>query len=83
MKAYDIFQEGLIAVLVLVSSLYILRQQAPGLWKTIKLCLALACLKPNRPAWLRSIARRLVPPGIAFRADTGCGNCSGCKTPQA
>lgn len=66
----------LIALAVLASAWVVFRKQFPGTWRRLCGALALALVRPGRPAWLQRLGRRIAPPPAA--ADGGCAGCSSC-----
>lgn len=74
-------QYAVVAIAVAISAWVVLRKQAPGLERRLRIVLALPLVREGRPAWLRAIGRRIAP--RAKIADAGCGGCDGCGTPDA
>jgi hypothetical protein len=71
----------IVAIAVAISALVVLRRQAPGLERRLRIALALPLVRDGRPAWLRAIGRRIAPQ--VKTADVGCGGCDGCDTPES
>lgn len=81
MSAYDAFQYGVIGLLVIGSTVQVLRRQAPAVFRRLQVGLALRLLKPPAPPWLRALGRRIAP--AAAGAQAACNGCSsGCSTPR-
>ena len=74
-------QDLIVAIAVAISAWAVLRRQAPGLERRLRIALALPLVRDGRPAWLRAIGRRIAPP--VKTADAGCGGCDGCDTPAS
>lgn len=72
-------QDLIVAIAVAISAWVVLRRQAPGLERRLRIALALPLVRDGRPAWLRAIGRRIAP--RVRTADVGCGGCDGCDTP--
>jgi hypothetical protein len=72
-------QYAIIAVAVLVSAWVVAKKQFPGSIRKLRVAVALRLLHESRPAWQRTLGRRIAPPG-SVGAST-CGGCTGCDTP--
>ena len=70
-------QYAVIALLVLLSALFVWRTRFPASWRRTRVALAIPMLCEGRPAWMRSIGRK-IPPASAL-ASGECGGCDGCK----
>lgn len=68
----------LIALAVTISAWVVFRKQAPNVARSLRIALALPLLRDGRPAWLRTLGRRIAPAPKAS-AD-GCGGCNSCET---
>ncbi len=69
-------QYGLIALAVLASVWVVFKKQFPGTLRRLRGSLALALVRPSRPAWLQALGRRLAPsPAADGGGCSGCDNC--------
>lgn len=75
MTAGLLIQYLIIALAVLVSAWVVLKKQFPGAARRLRGSVALALLKPGRPAWLQALGRKIAPP-----ASGGGGACGGCDS---
>lgn len=71
-----LIQYLIIALAVLVSAWVVLKKQFPGAARKLRGAVALALLKPGRPAWLQALGRKIAPP--ASGAGGACGGCDSC-----
>jgi hypothetical protein len=71
-------QYMIIAVAVLVSAWVVMKKQFPGSTRKLRVAIALWLLHENRPAWQRTLGRRIAPPGSVSAAT--CGGCTGCDS---
>ncbi|WP_312710206.1 DUF6587 family protein [Stenotrophomonas sp.] len=71
-----LIQYLIIALAVLVSAWVVLKKQFPGAARKLRGGMALALLKPGRPAWLQALGRKIAPP--ASGAGGACGGCDSC-----
>jgi len=71
-----LLQYVVIALAALVSAWVVANKQFPGAMRRLRTSLALPLVREGRPAWLRSVGRRLAP---AAASNAGaCGGCSSC-----
>ncbi len=76
MSASLLLQYAVIAVAVLLSLWVVAKKQFPGSVRRLRVAIALPLLREGKPAWLRSIGRRIAP---ATRAgSSACGGCDNC-----
>lgn len=68
-------QYAIIAIAVLVSAWVVFRKQAPGAARRLRIALALPLVREGRPAWLRTIGKRIAP---VPKAAAGCAGCDAC-----
>lgn len=80
MTAGMLLQYIVVALAVLLSAWVVLKKQAPVATRRLRIALALRLLREERPAWVRTLGRRLAPASIA--ANT-CGGCGGCGPPAS
>lgn len=78
MSASLTLQYMIIAVAVLVSAWVVAKKQFPGSVRKLRVAVALRLLQERRPAWQRTLGRRIAPPGSV--GATSCGGCSGCDS---
>lgn len=72
-----------IAVAVLLSVWVVAKKQLPGSVRKLRVAIALPLLREGKPAWLRSIGRR-VSPVVGKAGDSACGGCDNCgPTPKS
>ncbi|KLD72477.1 DUF6587 family protein [Xanthomonas pisi] len=69
-------QYVVIAIAVLVSLWVVMQKQFPGVLRRMRGALALALLRDGRPAWMRTLGRRVAPP--AAQGSAACGGCDSC-----
>jgi hypothetical protein len=77
-----LLQYVVIAAAVLLSVWVVAKKQFPGSVRKLRVAIALPLLREGRPAWLRSIGRRVSP---VVKADSSaCGGCDNCgpSTPE-
>ncbi len=55
------------------------KKQFPGTLKRLRVALAVPLVRDGRPAWMRSLGRKIAPPSSAV--DGSCGGCNGCDPP--
>lgn len=67
-----------IVLAVAVSAWVVLRKQAPGAERRLRIAIALPLVREGRPAWLHAIGRRIAP--ASKPSSDGCGGCNGCGT---
>ena len=68
----------LVVGVIVAAALWIFaRKQLPGPLRRARLALAAPLVRDGRPAWMRSLARRIAPPesGSGASACGGCDNC--------
>lgn len=70
-------QYAVIALLVLLSAIFVWRTRFPASWRRMRVALAIPMLREERPAWMRSIGRKIAP--ASALASGECGGCDGCK----
>ncbi len=70
-------QYAVIALLVLLSAIFVWRTRFPASWRRMRVALAIPMLREGRPAWMQSLGRKIAP-GSAL-ASGECGGCDGCK----
>lgn len=76
MSAGLALQYAVVALLVMASAGVVVRRQFPGFTRRARAACALPLLGADRPAWMRSIGKRIAPRPRA--AANGCGGCDGC-----
>ncbi|HYQ23421.1 DUF6587 family protein [Stenotrophomonas sp.] len=76
MDAGLLIQYLIVAVAVLASVWVVMKKQFPGTTRRLRGALALALLKPGRPAWMQALGRRIAPPGTG--GGGACGGCDSC-----
>ncbi|MGE6334853.1 DUF6587 family protein [Stenotrophomonas sp. NPDC077659] len=76
MDAGLLIQYLIVAVAVLASVWVVMKKQFPGITRRLRGALALALLKPGRPALMQALGRRIAPPGSG--GGGGCGGCDSC-----
>ena len=68
----------LVVGVIVAAALWIFaRKQLPGTLRKARLALAAPLVRDGRPAWMRSLARRIAPPGSGDGASA-CGGCDNC-----
>lgn len=78
MRAGLLLQYAIIAVAVLASAWFVLRTRFPEAARRLRLALALPLVREGRPAWIRTLGRRIAPPA-GGRNGPGCRtDCGGC-----
>ena len=77
-----LLQYVVIAAAVLLSAWVVAKKQFPGSVRRLRVAIALPLLREGKPAWLRSIGRRVSP--VAKADDSACGGCDNCgpSTPE-
>ena len=82
MSAWLLLQYVVIALAVLLSAWVVAKKQFPGSVRKLRVAIALPLLREGKPAWLRSIGRRVSP--VAKVGDSPCGGCDNCgpSTPE-
>ena len=70
-------QYAVIAAVVALSAWMVLRRQFPAAARRLRVALAVPLVRDGRPAWMRSLARRIAPPGSGSGASA-CGGCDNC-----
>lgn len=70
-------QYAVIAVLVVLSAVFVWRTRFPASWRRMRVALAIPLLRDGRPAWARSIGRWIAP--ASALASGECGGCDSCK----
>jgi hypothetical protein len=78
-----LLQYLVIAAVVLPCAFYAVGVFSPRLKRRILHDSALWLLKPARPAPLRKLGLRLLPPEQAAGCGAGCSDCNNCAPPQA
>jgi hypothetical protein len=68
-------QYAAVTLLVAVSGWVVLKKQAPTAARRLRIVLAVPLVRPDRPAWMRALGRRIAPEP---RVGAGCGSCDGC-----
>ena len=68
-------QYAVIALAVLASVGVVMRKQFPHATRRLRIALALALLRDDRPGWMRALGRWIAPPA---KGERGCGGCDGC-----
>ncbi|SEK97682.1 hypothetical protein SAMN05428989_1189 [Pseudoxanthomonas sp. GM95] len=71
-----VLQYVVIALAALVSAWVVAKKQFPNATRKARVALALPMLREGRPAWLRSLGRKIAPPA----AQSGAGACGGCSS---
>lgn len=66
-----------IGVVVAVALWIFAKKQMPGSLRRARLALAAPLVREGRPAWMRTLARRIAPPSSAGAASA-CGGCDNC-----
>lgn len=73
-------QYAVIAAAVAVSAWVVLRKQAPNVERRLRIALAVPLVREGRPAWMRSLGRKLAP---MPKTASDCGGCDGCGPDQS
>lgn len=82
MSASLLLQYTIIALAVLLSAWVVAKKQFPGSVRKLRVAIALPLLREGKPAWLRSIGRRVSP--VAKADSSACGGCDNCgPTPKS
>ncbi len=70
-------QYAAVGAIVAVALWIFLKKQLPGTLRRARLALAAPLVREGRPAWMRTLARRIAPPsrGVGASACGGCDNC--------
>lgn len=76
MSASLLLQYAIIALAVLVSTWVVAKKQFPGSVRKLRVAIALPLLRGGKPAWLRSIGRRVSP--VTQADSSACGGCDNC-----
>ena len=76
MSASLLLQYAIIAVAVLLSVWVVAKKQFPGSVRRLRVAIALPLLREGKPAWLRSIGRRVAP--ATQTGGSACGGCDNC-----
>lgn len=71
-----LLQYIVIALAVIVSAWVVAKKQFPGGVRRLRVALAIPMLREGRPAWLRTLGRKVAPE--AKSAANGCGGCDKC-----
>lgn len=71
-----LLQYAIIALAVLLSAWVVAKKQFPGSVRKLRVAIALPLLREGKPAWLRSIGRRVSP--VAKAGSSACGGCDNC-----
>jgi hypothetical protein len=71
-----LLQYAIIALAVLLSVWVVAKKQFPGSVRKLRVAIALPLLREGKPAWLRSIGRRVSP--VAKAGGSACGGCDNC-----
>ncbi|MCC6295530.1 MAG: hypothetical protein IT469_02360 [Pseudomonadales bacterium] len=74
MSASLLLQYVVIALAVIVSAWVVAKKQFPGGVRRLRMALAIPMLREGRPAWLRTLGRK-----IASQVRSGAGGCGGCR----
>jgi hypothetical protein len=77
-----LLQYAVIALAVVLSAWVVAKKQFPGSVRKLRVAIALPLLREGKPAWLRSIGRRVSP--AAQAGGSACGGCDNCgpSTPK-
>ncbi|WP_415916992.1 DUF6587 family protein [Xanthomonas arboricola] len=65
-----------IALAVLLSLWVVMKKQFPGTLRRLRGAVAICLLRDGRPAWMRTLGRRVAPP--AAQNAAACGGCDSC-----
>jgi len=65
-----------VGAVVLLALWIFVKKQMPGTLRRARLALAAPLVREGRPAWMRSLARRIAPPSGG--GSSSCGGCDGC-----
>ncbi|PPU48012.1 hypothetical protein XarbCFBP7697_12115 [Xanthomonas arboricola] len=65
-----------IALAVLLSLWVVMKKQFPGTLRRVRGAVAIGLLRDGRPAWMRTLGRRVAPPAAQNAAS--CGGCDSC-----
>ena len=71
-----LLQYVVIAAAVLLSVWVVAKKQFPGSVRKLRVAIALPLLREGKPAWLRSIGRRVSP--VTQAGSSACGGCDNC-----
>ena len=72
-----------VAIAVLVSAWVVAVKQFPHATRRTRIAIAMPLLRDERPAWMRSIARRIAPLSLT-QPRGACGGCDSCgPSPKA
>ncbi|KAF1717649.1 hypothetical protein CSC74_01605 [Pseudoxanthomonas yeongjuensis] len=71
-----LLQYAIIALAVLLSAWGVAKKQFPGGVRKLRVAIALPLLREGKPAWLRSIGRRVAP--ATRTSGSACGGCDNC-----
>ena len=69
-------QYAVIGAVVVLALWIFARKQLPGTLRKVRLALAAPLVREGRPAWMRTLARWIAPPGGA--GVSSCGGCTDC-----
>lgn len=70
-------QYAVIGMVVAIALWIFAKKQLPGTLRRARVALAAPLVRDGRPAWMRSLARRIAPPG-AGPGGAACGGCDNC-----
>lgn len=71
-----LLQYSIVALAVLVSAGVVMYKQFPNATRRLRIALALPMMQASRPNWMRTLAKKIAPPGQGGGHD--CGGCNGC-----
>ncbi len=66
-----------VGAVVVVALWLAAKKQLPVTLRRARLALAAPLVRDGRPEWMRSLARRIAPPGSGIGASV-CGGCDNC-----
>ncbi|MFT3756032.1 MAG: hypothetical protein QM769_08795 [Pseudoxanthomonas sp.] len=71
-----LLQYTVIALAVIISAWVVAKKQFPGTVRKLRIALAVPLLREARPAWLRTLGRKIAPE--AKKPSGSCGGCDNC-----
>ena len=77
--SYRLFEQLALIVVLVASAAYATKVLAPAIFESWKKRALIYALKPTRPAFVRSFARRFAPVPVRWTQPNACGPCNGCE----
>ena len=75
MDASLALQYLVIAIAVAALAWVVANKQFPAAMRKLRIALAVPLVRQSKPAWLRSIGKKIAPPSVATSSCGGCDKC--------